>query len=524
MFAYTLAMVISESGIILQLGSSDEILEQYHNIVSHNLEQKYVYPGFIDAHTHLASLGSSLVQADLRYSKSIEEVQNRIQEYMDNHDKIDGWLYGRGWDQTLFPTKEFPTRFDLDEQFPDVPIYLSRIDGHAAWVNTVLLDTLEIPDYDPEGGEIVRDNDGIPTGIFIDSATNIILENQPPTDEDTVKQELLSAIEETKKYGITSVHDAGIDETTFNAMRHLISVENFDIRVYAMVAGGALDVEGVNGTKSVDRWCKRGQVINFEKKLTVKSAKMLIDGALGSRGAALMKDYSDDPGNRGLILQDPESYLKEVQKWIKCRFQVNTHAIGDLGNRIVLDTYINATQNLKKNIHNLRLRVEHAQIVTPEDVEKFVDNEIIASMQPTHATSDMNYAEDRLGPERIKNAYLWNTFLQKGVKLALGSDFPVEEVNPLLGFYAAVTRQDLHGQPLEGWYPEERISRYDALQGFTLNAAYAAFQEGYLGSLRKDKYADFIVLSDDIMEIEPLLIPDVKVLKTFLGGKVVYEA
>jgi predicted amidohydrolase YtcJ len=364
---------------------------------------------------------------------------------------------------------------------------------------------------DPEGGTIVRDEDGRPTGVFVDAAMGIVGQEVPDPSDAELDRVLDLALQETAKYGLTGVHDAGANRSTIQRYQRFIDEGRFNLRVYAMIGGRGA---------TFDHYCDAGPLHNYDDRLAVRSVKFYIDGALGSRGAALLEDYSDDPGNRGLLQQQPDRFRESVRAAMACGFQVNTHAIGDRGNRIVLDTYEAAMDRLGTTLG--RHRVEHAQIVAPRDLDRFAELDVIASMQPTHATSDMYWAEDRLGAERIEGAYAWRSLLDSGARVAFGSDFPVEQVNPVLGFYAAVTRQDAEQYPEGGWHPEERVTRREALRGFTLDAAYSAFQEDELGSLEPGKLADFVILSRDIMEVRPEAILDTEVVATYLGGAQIY--
>lgn len=313
------------------------------------------------------------------------------------------------------------------------------------------------------------------------------------------------------------MHYAGISELYTEIIKKAIDNNDLNLRVYAMIGDfGSIDIE---------KYCKQGPLMNYKNssKLSVRSVKMMIDGALGSRGAALLEPYTDDPNERGLVLIDPVLFKQRVKKWISCNFQVGTHAIGDRANRIVLDTYDQVITELNKVNHDLRLRVEHSQIIHKDDFKKFKKHNIIASIQPTHATSDMRYAEDRLGSERIKGSYAWKTFLNESIRIALGSDYPVESPNPLLGFYAAVARKDLEGYPKGGWYPHQKLTRDETLKGFTLGSSFAAFEDHKLGTLEPKKFADFVILSDNIMTIQEDLIPRAEVLQTYVGGKLVYQ-
>lgn len=512
------AFVVAD-GKFIDIGESEEILKKYDHIKERvDLNGKTVVPGFIDAHGHLIDFGVDETNAKLESCRSMEDVLNALEPFYLKCKEENKWLIGVGWDQFYFPDKKFPTAKDLDERFPDVPISLDRIDYHAVWVNSCALKIIgELPSKDPDGGKIVRDEDGNPTGIFIDNAMEIVDAHIPNKTLDELYSALQLATRICNSYGLTSVHYPGVSKDHIEVIKQSIKKDELNIRVYAMLKDDK-DID-------IDEWCKNGLLINYNDsyKFTLRSVKIFMDGALGSRGAALIEPYSDDPNEKGLVLLDESYYKERTKKWINGGFQVCTHAIGDRANRIVVEVYDEVIHELNKENEDLRLRVEHAQIVHKDDFAKFKKNNIIASVEPTHGTSDMRYAEKRLGPERILGAYAWKTFLNNGVKLALGSDFPVESPNPLLGFYAAITRKDLEGYPEGGWYPEERLTREEALKGFTIDAAYAAFEETLLGSIEPNKLADFVILSDDIMKIDEKLIPKVKVLKTYVGGRKVFD-
>ncbi|GBD01584.1 N-substituted formamide deformylase [bacterium HR18] len=501
---------------ILMVGTSEQVLAAYPNAQRIDLDGYVVVPGFIDAHAHLMGLGLNRMQADLTGTRSVQEVLERLKAFATSLPE-GAWLLGRGWDQNDWPVKAFPTRYMLDAAFPDRPVWLVRIDGHAAWANTAALqqaapELLATFVADPPGGRIVRDAQGIPTGVFIDAAMELVARHIPRPTEAVLEEALQRAVTEVHRYGLTGVHDAGADWDTIQRYRRAIDRDALRLRLYVMVDGLG---------EAFDRICTQGPLLGYKGYLTVRSVKFYIDGALGSRGAALLAEYSDDPENQGLLRYAPEVFAEMVQQAMRCGLQVNTHAIGDRGVRVVLDAYEQALQTLGRTAG--RHRVEHAQVIAPPDFARFAALGVIASMQPTHAISDMYWAEDRLGPERVRGAYAWRTLLRHGARLAFGSDFPVESPNPLLGFYAAVTRQDAQGWPPGGWYPEERLTREEALRAFTLGAAYAAFQEDELGSLTPGKYADFVVLSQDIMTIPPEEILQTQVLATFVGGQCVFH-
>ncbi|MFW5973106.1 MAG: amidohydrolase [Bacteroidota bacterium] len=502
-------------GRFIFVGTSEETTARFPNAPRVDAGARTIIPGLIDAHAHLMGLGMSRLQADLTGARSKEEVIERLRIFERNLPD-DAWLTGRGWDQNDWPETQFPTRADLDDAFPDRPVWLVRVDGHAAWSNTAALEHVDAArireSADPHGGRIVRGEDGRPTGIFIDAAMELVARHIPALSLEERQRALRLALEETAQYGLTGVHDAGVSLDDIQLFQDAIDEDRFDLRLYAMIGG-----EG----STFDHFCANGPINDYGGRLTVRSVKYFIDGALGSRGAALLDDYADDPHNRGLLMYEPEAYRREVGRAFECGFQVNTHAIGDRGARLVLDTYEQLMRQTPA--HAGRHRIEHAQVVSLDDIRRFRELSVIASMQPIHATSDMYWAEARLGSDRIHGAYAWRHFLNGGVRVAFGSDFPVEPANPLLGFYAAVTRQDVSGWPVGGWYADQRVTREEALRGFTLDAAYAAFQEDDLGSIEPGKYADFVVLDRDILTVEADQILETSVVATYLGGKAIFE-
>ncbi len=467
-----------------------------------------IVPGFIDSHAHVQSLGDQIETIDLRYVKSIAEVA-ALARKMAASLPPGAWVRGRSWDQTNWGGR-FPTADDLTRAVPDRPVYLERVDGHAGWANRKALElagiTKDTPD--PPGGKIHRDAAGNPTGILIDHAQSLVVRKIPPPTYEETRRRILKAAKECARLGLTTVHDAGIGRQELDAYRDLVARKELRIRVYAMIGGrGALWQE----------YLKRGPEIG--ERLTVRAIKLMADGAMGSRGAAFEAPYADDPGNKGLLMLTRDQIEKTAREAVAAGFQVNTHAIGDRANRVVLEAYAAALGG--KN--DRRFRVEHAQVVAPADFELFAKYNIIASMQATHATSDMRWAEARVGPERVKGAYAWRRFLSLGVPVANGSDFPVEEPNPIYGFYAAVTRQDRNGQPPGGWMPDQRMTRQEALESWTRTGAYAAFEEKWKGTLAPGMAADFVMLSADIMRIPEIEIPKTRVLMTVAGGEVVHS-
>jgi predicted amidohydrolase YtcJ len=455
-----------------------------------------IVPGLIDSHGHVRGLGDMLGSIDLRGVRSEIEVVDKVREAA-KRSKPGEWIRGSAWDQNLWAGRQFPGAEGISKAAPDNPVSLERVDGHALWVNRKAMEIADINagTADPPGGRILRDAKGAPTGVLLDQAMELASRKIPGVSQDQVEQSLLRATQELARDGITTVHDAGVQYADIEGYRSLIRQGLLPIRIYAMILYPLAPPEKPEVGHS----------------LTVRSIKLIADGALGSRGAAMIEPYTDDPGNRGLLILDRATIRAAAEKALAKGFQVNTHAIGDRANRTVLEAYA----DVLKGRNDKRFRIEHAQIVAAEDFAKFQRYSIIASMQATHATSDMPWAQDRVGPERIKGAYAWQTFLHLGVHVANGSDFPVEDPNPLLGFYAAVTRG--------GWFPEQRMSREEALRSWTIEGAYAAFEEDRKGSLEAGKMADFVMLSGDILTMPEAEIPRTRVTMTVVGGKIVYQ-
>ena len=493
-----------------------------------DLAGKTVVPGFIDAHGHFISLGESLQHLSFVDTRSYAEIVHMVQQRAAQTPKGE-WILGRGWDQTRWPAKEFPDHHALSAVSPNNPVWLGRVDGHAALANAEAMRIAGVSKKtpDPPGGRILHDpKTGEPTGVFLDNAKSLIEQHIPSMTRDQIKRAALLAVKKCLSDGLTEVDDAGVGMETIDAYKELIDEGRFDFRIYAMImaTGTPADPTGKTpATAALEAYLKSGpKLIGYGgDRLTVRSIKIIGDGALGSRGAAMLQPYSDDPGNRGFMVTPPEAIYFWAKRATDGGFQVNTHAIGDRANRIWLDT-VERLEKENPRVKDLRLRDEHAQILALSDIPRFAQLHVIPSMQPTHCTSDMRWAEQRVGPERVKGAYAWQTLLKTGVHIPEGSDFPVEDPNPLWGFYSAITRQDHDGNPPGGWRPQERLTREEALRGFTLDAAYAAFQENIKGSLEPGKLADFVVLSQDIMKIEPRLILVTEVEKTYLGGKLVY--
>ncbi len=498
------AFVVNE-GKIIEIGDSKILEAKYSSTNTFDAQGKTIVPGLIDAHAHLYNLGLFLQNVDLKGTNSFEEVLERVVAFQEERN-LD-YIEGRGWDQNDWEVKEFPTKKRLDELFPDTPVALKRIDGHAYLANSKALELAGInAETNTEGGEIILNN-GEPTGIIIDSPMDLINASIPKTSKKHKIQALKAAEKVCLKLGLTTVDDAGLDREIIELIDSLQQTGELTIRVYAMVS---------NTEENLDYYLNNG-IIKTDR-LHVRSIKVYADGALGSRGATLRKEYSDKEGHIGAMIT-PRNKLSALAKRIaKAGYQMNTHAIGDSANISVLRAY----KPLINDGKDLRWRIEHAQIVSLEDFDKYSKN-IIPSVQPTHATSDMYWAEDRVGAERIKGAYAYKSLLKSAGMIALGTDFPIEKVNPMHTFYSAIARKDLKNYPEEGYRMEEALNREETLKGMTIWAAYSNFEEYEKGSIEIGKFADFTVLEKDIMIIPEEEIPNLKVNATFINGDKVYE-
>jgi predicted amidohydrolase YtcJ len=479
------------------------------------LAGRAVVPGLVDAHLHFAGLGLRRFSLDLVGTRSLAEIQNKVRAAA-KEAPPGGWLVGRGWDQNDWdtPAHAFPTARDLDAVAPDRPVVLTRIDGHALWANGKAMELAGVGPATPapKGGDILH-LEGRPSGIFIDHAMELIRRAVPPRTEAELLQAFRLAEQECLATGLTQVQDMGIDQPELALLRRLDAEGGLKIRVYAMLEGGSTHIEEM---------MRAGPLLpaGDRARLTVRGVKYYLDGALGSRGAALFQPYRDDPQNSGLAFLEPAEFEARVSAARAHGFQVATHAIGDRANRIALDVYERVYGAAARAE---RPRVEHAQVLTPEDIPRFGRLGVIASMQPVHATSDMDWAEARVGPERIKGAYAWRSVLAAGGVLAAGSDAPVEEVSPFAGLYAAVTRADAAGKPPGGWRPEERLSPAEALAAFTAGAAFASFREQEAGVIAPGRVADLTVLDADPLTLaEPRALLGLHAELTIIAGEIVY--
>ena len=503
-------MVFDDDGRIIAVGD-DHLIADYPDATSIDGVGQFVLPGLHDSHGHVSSQGFLNVELNVTGLQSLEESVKKIAAY-DKANPAQGWITGRGWNQVLWPVKEFPTAADIDAVVADRPVWLRRIDGHAGWANSHALEIAGIDDDtpDPVGGKIIRDDDGKASGTLVDNAMGPVDAKVPDPSKEDYRQAFLAAFRELTSLGLTSVHDAGISINEAEVYMSMADNDEMSMRIYAMMwqAGANLDAIG----KPITGYGR--------DRLDIKSVKLMSDGALGSRGAAMIEPFEDDSENRGLLMYTDAEVNAMVKKANDMGFQVGIHAIGDYGNRQSLNAFELAQGG---SVSPLRNRIEHAQVIALDDIPRFAELGVIASMQATHATSDMNMAEDRVGPERVKGAYAWRKLLESGAIIANGSDFPVELANPMHGLYASVSRQSRAGLPQGGWYGGERLSREETLHSFTLAAAYAAHQEDRLGSLEPGKWADFIVVDRDFFEIPESEIDDIEVLQTWVGGEMVYE-
>ncbi|MFA7616639.1 MAG: amidohydrolase [Weeksellaceae bacterium] len=503
-FDIATAFVVN-GGKIVEVGNSEELESKYKPKQIYDAEGKTIVPGLIDAHAHLYGLGLYMQTVDLTDTKSLDEVINRVVEFQKKH-QLD-YILGRGWDQNDWEDKEFPTNEKLNELFPDTPVALRRVDGHALFVNSKALELAGITkDSKIAGGEIMMKN-GEPTGVLIDNAMEPVNATIPAPTKEFSTNALLDAERVALSYGLTTVDDAGLDSEIIDLIDDLQREGKMKLRIYAMVS---------NTPANLEYYLKKG--IYKTDRLDVRSFKVYVDGALGSRGAALRKEYSDRHGHFGIMITPSDSLETLAAMIAKSGFQMNSHAIGDSATISVLRDYKKALEGQTDR----RWRVEHAQIISPEGFDYFSHN-ILPSVQPTHATSDMYWAEDRLGADRMKGAYAYKTLLDKTGIIALGTDFPVEHVSPFYTFYAAVVRKDLKNYPDGGFQMKDALSREEALRGMTIWAAYANFEENEKGSIEAGKYADFTVLDKDIMKADEKDLPNIKAVATFINGEKVYE-
>jgi predicted amidohydrolase YtcJ len=504
-FSIAEAMVVRD-GKIIAIGKNDDILKQYESDSMTDAGGKAVFPGFNDAHAHFAGYGSSLQRVNLVDTKSWDEVLARCSEFAKAL-PAGAWLTGRGWDQNDWDVKQFPDKTKLDELFPDRPVLITRIDGHAAIANQKALELAGIKPGDKLTGGDIEVEEGKLTGILVDNAVDLVSAKVPSADAAQSKAALLLAQANCFAVGLTSVHDCGLDFKTVELVEAMQKAGELKMRMNIMLS---------DAKENFDYAFKRGKIKT--EYLNVCSFKVYADGALGSRGASLLQPYNDKPGWSGFLLSTPEHFDSVANIIYTEGWQMCTHAIGDSGNRTILKIYA----KYLKGTNDLRWRIEHAQVVNEADFHFFGDNNIIPSVQPTHATSDMYWAADRLGQERIKGAYAYQELLKQNNWIPLGTDFPVEDISPFKTFFAAVVRQDAKGFPTGGYQMENALTREETLRGMTIWAAKASFEEKQKGSLEKGKFADFIILDTDLMTCEASVILKAKVIATYSAGKKVY--
>ncbi|PCJ54283.1 MAG: amidohydrolase [Planctomycetota bacterium] len=514
-----------QDGRVLAVGSTADMMELADDgTLFVDLDGKAVYPGFADAHAHLVGIGTAAVRLDLVGTTSYEEVIARTVERSKTMPAGE-WLVGRGWDQNDWPrsasgTHELPTHMALSEAIPDRPVVLVRVDGHALLTNAAAMQAARVDGEtkEPEGGRIWRLTSGALSGVFVDTAEDLISVAMPGTTVAAAREAILVATQSLHEQGITQFHDAGVGLVTLGILEELAGADQLQLRLHEMLHG--------SDDALLTRYFANGPVHDYQGKgtLAVRAIKLYADGALGSRGAALLEPYSDEHFHNGLILT-PEEKMKSVcQSAIESGFQVCTHAIGDRGVRATLDTYEWAMSATKNENADLRFRVEHAQIVHGEDIPRFAELGVIPSMQAQHQTSDMPWVEERVGGERIRGAYAWRSFLKEGSIIPGGSDAPVERLDVVAQFKAAVTRQTLEGQPKGGWYPEQNMTRQEALNMLTIWPAHSAFREHDLGRLTPGYRADLVVFDGDLMTTDADSLQNCHPVMTVFAGEVVWSA
>lgn len=502
-------------GRILSIGTSEEIASAYRDADVVDLERKTVMPGIIDSHGHLLSLGQSLLELNVEGIATPQEVVQKVKERVDR--TPDGeWIIGWGWDDGAW-AKDYPNNTELSAISPENPVYLRGLHGFACWANAKALNIAEIDETteDPENGEILRDpQTSRPTGILKNEAQDLLIRHLPSMSTEQVEKALKIAIAECTKHGLTGIHEARTTAKMLEAFHSLRDKGELLSRIYVMLDWTEEEL--------IESYCRTGPVLDPENLLEIRCIKVFVDGALGSRGASMLEPYSDAPETKGVIVTSEEDLYRLTSRALKSGFQVAVHAIGDNANRLTLNAFRKALDDNPEN-KDPRLRLEHAQVVAIEDIPKFAPLGIIISMQPPHATSDMPWAETRVGPERIKGAYAWRSFLNSGVHLTLNSDFPGENLDPFFGMYAAMTRQTPEGFPEGGWYPEQCLQRDEVLKAYTVEAAYSGFEESVKGKILPGMLADFILLSSDILQIPVKEFLNVKVEQTYLGGNLIYN-
>ena len=503
----TAAAVAVKNGKILAVGAEREIMNVFNAQETLDAQRGFLYPGFIDAHSHFIGYGKTLNRVNLVGTQSWDECLERIKAHRDKFPD-QTWIQGRGWDQNDWEIKEFPTNNELNDQFPEIPVYIQRIDGHAAIANQKTLDLAGINiESEFQGGKVLKNESGQLTGVLIDNAMTEVDKIIPESTKNEIQDALIAAEKKCFEAGLTSVTDAGINAKEVEAIKEVHRSGKLKMRVYAMLNPKEESMEIMRSGKFQD------------DQLTICSVKLYSDGALGSRGAALKEPYSDDPHNHGLIMEDTAFYVEWAEACKHYGFQLNTHCIGDAGAELMLGIY----KDYLQEPNDLRWRIEHAQVLDPADMHYFGDFSIIPSVQPTHATSDMYWAQDRLGEGRMQGAYAYKSLLQENGMIPLGTDFPVEDIDPLKTFYAAVFRRDGKGYPTDGFLPEEALTREEALKGMTIWAALAAFEESIKGSIEPGKLADFTILNVDLLNDSEEKILNANVLHTVVGGEVVYS-
>jgi hypothetical protein len=508
--------VAVRGGRIAAVGADDDILALAGPDTRRiDLQGAFVLPGLIDAHGHVASLGERLSSVDVRGMTSLEAITQAVRQRAAGGLPEGAWITGGGWDQNLWPGEQFPTHAPLDAASPDRPVLLRRVDGHASWASLKAMQAAGITrdTQDPDGGSIVRDAKGEPTGVFIDNAMALVEAAQPKPTRAQTKDRIRLALQRCAAAGLTEIHDAGVSLEQAAAYRELADEGALPLRVYLMWDGTNPD--------PIDAMIAEEPFVNYRDRVTLRAVKLMVDGAMGSRGAVFFADYTDAPGHRGLFVTAPEEIERRAEKAMARGYQVCTHAIGDRGIREVVDAYAKALAAVPAG--DRRPRIEHVQCVRREDLADFKRLGIIASMQPSHATSDMPWAEERVGMDRGRGLYAWRWVLDAGIPIAGGSDFPVDPERPLVGLHSALTRQDLENRPAGGWHPDQDMTIEEAITAYTATAAYAAYEEKEKGRITPGFWADLTILGQDLRAIPPDRIDDVAVKATLVGGQFAYE-